>query len=187
LANVFGALDVDTGVDESTNRALGPARGKASTAFGPSEFAKKEETKSLSAAKSQNFFASTILVCTVMLCCSAEGAPKYSGNRPMVSNASPDITTQIGRTDTDTVTCYVFNKSLENICVVYDVYPVWNFSHPTRGTVSEFIPRKTGRNIAWRLPRNRHQCSANLSPQGPYLGTLCVRSVIVRPDVSFLR
>jgi len=167
LANVFGALDVATSVDESTNRAGGAARGKASTAFGPSEFAKKEETMSLSGAKSQKFFATTILAFTVMLCCSAEGAPKYSGNRQIVSNASSDITTQIGRTDTDTLTCYVFNNSLENICVVYDVYPVWNFSHPTRGTVSEFIPRKTGRNIAWAFASQQASMQCKLISARP--------------------
>jgi hypothetical protein len=151
LGNLFAALDVDTSVDESANRAVRAslARGKVLTAFGLSEFAKKEETMSLWGAKSQNIFATTILVCTVMLCCSVEAAPKYFGNKQNVRDASPDITTQIGISDKDTVTCYVFNKSFENICVVYDVYPVWKFSQPTRGTVSEFIPRKTGRNIAW--------------------------------------
>ena len=74
------------------------------------------------------------------------------------------------------MTCYVFNKSYENICVVYDVYPVWTFSHPARGTVSQFIPGKTGRSIAWTFPPNSNQCSASLFPQGTYPGTLCVRN-----------
>ena len=104
---------------------------------------------SLLGTKPTNFLATTILACAAMLCCSAQAAPKYVKNKQVVSNASPAITTQIGRSDPDTVTCYVFNRSYENICVVYDVYPVWNFSNPTRGTVSEFIPGKTGRSIAW--------------------------------------
>ena len=78
---------------------------------------------SLSGARSQNFFATAIFVSAVMLCWSAEAAPKNFGYNQIVRNASPDITTQIGRSDPDTVTCYVFNKSYENICVVYDVYP----------------------------------------------------------------
>jgi hypothetical protein len=105
---------------------------------------------SLSGAKSQNFFATAILVSAVMLCWSAEAAPKNHGY--IVRNAIPDITTQIGKTDPGTVTCYAYNKSYENICVVYDVYPVWNFSQPTRGTVSQLIRGKTGRDIAWTFP-----------------------------------
>ena len=104
---------------------------------------------SLSVAKSQSFFATAILASTVMLCWSAEAAPKNLGYKYMARNASPDITMQIGRKDSDTVTCYVYNKSSENICVVYDVYPVWNFSQPARGTVSHYIEGKTGRSIAW--------------------------------------
>jgi hypothetical protein len=103
---------------------------------------------SLSGAKSQNFFATAIIVSAVMLCWSAEAAPENLGHKQIVRNASPDITTQIGK-DTDTVTCYVYNKSDQNICVVYDVYPVWYFSQATRGTVSHYIPGKTGRSIAW--------------------------------------
>ena len=99
--------------------------------------------------KSRNVFVTTILVCGVALGCRAEAAPKYSGNKQIEGSPSQDITTQIGRSSTDTVTCYVFNKSYKNICVVYDIYPVWNFSQPKRGTVSEFIPAKTGRTIAW--------------------------------------
>ena len=104
---------------------------------------------SLSRAKSQNFFAMAILA---MLCWSAQAAPKNLGYKQMARNASPDITMQIGRKDSDTVTCYVYNKSSENICVVYDVYPVWNFSQPARGTVSHFIEGKSGRSIAWAFP-----------------------------------
>ena len=107
---------------------------------------------SLSVAKSQSFFATAILASTVMLCWSAEAAPKNLGYKQIVRNASPDITMQIGRKDSDTVTCYVYNKSSENICVVYDVYPVWNFSQPARGTVTQSIPGKNGRGIAWAFP-----------------------------------
>ena len=74
---------------------------------------------SLSGAKSQNFFATAILLGAVMSCWSAEAAPKNPGYR----NASPDITTQIGAKDSDTATCYAYNNSNENICAVYDVYP----------------------------------------------------------------
>ena len=88
---------------------------------------------SLSGAKSQNFFATVILVSTVMLCWSNEAAPQNLGYKQIVRNAGSDITTQIGRNDPNTVTCYAYNNSYENICVVYDVYPVWYFSQPARG------------------------------------------------------
>jgi hypothetical protein len=112
----------------------------------PPEFADKEE---MMGAKSQNVFAAAILVVAVMHCWSAEAAPKNPGYKQIVRNASPDITTRIGTQDSSTATCYVYNKSDENICVVYDVYPVWNFSQPSHGTVSQFIPGKNGRSIAW--------------------------------------
>jgi hypothetical protein len=114
---------------------------------------------SLSGAKSQNFFATAILVSAVMLCCSAEAAPRNLGYKQIVRNAGPDISTQIG-TESGNVTCYVYNRSYENICVVYDVYPVWNLSQPARGTVSQFIPGKTGRSIAWtfRTQQASMQC-----------------------------
>jgi hypothetical protein len=116
---------------------------------------------SLSGAKSQNFFATAILVSAVVLCWSAEAAPKNLGHKQIVRNASPDITTQIGK-NSDTVTCYVYNNSNENICVVYDVYPVWNFSQPARGTVSHFIPGKTGRSIAWTFPSQQASMQCKL-------------------------
>ena len=49
---------------------------------------------SLSGARSQNFFATAIFVSAVMLCWSAEAAPKNFGYNQIVRNASPDITTQ---------------------------------------------------------------------------------------------
>jgi len=100
-----------------------------------------------SRTKIQNLFAATILVCAAVLCCKAEAAPKNYGNK-QGDSASANIATQIGKT-TDSATCYVYNKSDKGICVVYDVYPVWNFAQPSRGTVSEFIPAKTGRSIVW--------------------------------------
>ena len=106
---------------------------------------------SLSGAKSQNFFATAILVLAVMPCWSAEAAPKNPGYKQIVRNASSEIMTQIGK-ESDRVTCYVFNKSLKDICVTYDVYPVWYFSQPARGTVSQSIPGKNGRGIAWAFP-----------------------------------
>ena len=108
---------------------------------------KKEETMFFSRTKTQNLFAATILVCAAVLCCKAEAAPKNYGNK-QGDSASANIATQIGKT-TDSATCYVYNKSDKGICVVYDVYPVWNFAQPSRGTVSEFIPAKTGLNIVW--------------------------------------
>src|SRR4029078_10342589 len=97
-----------------------------------------------SRTKIQNLFAATILVCAAVLCCEAEAAPKNYGNK-QGDSASANIATQIGKT-TDSATCYVYNKSDKGICVVP---PVWNFAQQRRGTVSEFIPAKTGRNIVW--------------------------------------
>jgi hypothetical protein len=116
---------------------------------------------SLSGAKSQNFFATAILVLAVMPCWSAEAAPKNPGYKQIVRNASPDITTQIGK-ESDRVTCYVYNKSYEDICVTYDVYPVWYFSQPARGTVSHFIEGKTGRTIAWAFPSQQASMQCKL-------------------------
>jgi hypothetical protein len=105
----------------------------------------------LSATKTQNFFAAATLVSAVVFCWSAEAAPRNLGQKQIVRNASPAISTQIGKT-ADTVTCYVYNNSDENICVTYDVYPVWYFSEAKRGTVSQYLPGKTGSSIAWAFP-----------------------------------
>jgi hypothetical protein len=113
---------------------------------------------SWSGAKSQNFFATAILVSAVMLCWSAEAATK----KQIVRNASTDITTRIGRNDPGTVTCYAYNKGYENICVMYEVYPVWYFSQPARGTVLQFIPGKTGRSIAWAFPSQQASMQCKL-------------------------
>ena len=115
---------------------------------------------SLSGTKTQNIVATAILVSAVVLFWSAEAAPKNPGHKQTVRNASPDITTQIGRKDPNTVTCYAYNNSSENICVVYDVYPVWNFSQPARGMVSQSIPGKSGSAVAWAFPyqQNVMQC-----------------------------
>ena len=115
----------------------------------------------LSGAKTQNFFATTILVSAAVLCWSAEAAPRNLGHKQIVRNASPAITTQIGKT-TDTVTCYVYNNSDENICVVYDVYPVWYFSQAKRGTVSRYLPGKTGSSIAWAFPTQQASMQCKL-------------------------
>jgi len=116
---------------------------------------------SLSGAKTQNIFATAILISAVVLCWSAEAAPRNPGHKQTVRNASPDITTQIGR-NTDTVTCYVYNKSNDDICVTYDVYPVWYFAQATRGTVSHYIPGKTGRSIAWAFPSQQASMQCKL-------------------------
>ena len=115
---------------------------------------------SLSGAKSQNFFATAIFVSAVMLCWSAEASPKNPGYK-IVRNASPDITTQIGK-ESDRATCYVYNNSYEDICVTYDVYPVWYFSQPARGTVSHFIEGRTGRTIAWAFPSQQASMQCKL-------------------------
>jgi hypothetical protein len=116
---------------------------------------------SLSGAKTQNFIVTAILVSAVVLCWSAEAAPKNVGHKQIVRNAGSDITTQIGR-NTDTVTCYVYNKSDENICVKYDVYPVWYFSQAAPGTVSHYIWGKTGRSIAWAFPSQQASMQCKL-------------------------
>jgi hypothetical protein len=110
----------------------------------------------------------------VMPCWSAEAAPKNPGSKQIVRNASPDIATQIGGKESDTVTCYVYNNSYENICVVYDVYPVWNFSQPAHGTVSRFLPGKTGLGIAWTFPSQQAsmQCKLVSARYMPWSG-LC--------------
>jgi hypothetical protein len=117
---------------------------------------------SLSGAKSQIFFTTAILVLAMMPCWSAESAPKTLRYKQIVRNASADITTQVGIKDSDRVTCYVYNNSNENICVVYDVYPVWNFSQPARGTVSHYIWGKTGRAIAWAFPSQQASMQCKL-------------------------
>ena len=113
-------------------------------------------------AKSQKLFAAAILVSAAMHCWSAEAAPKNPGYKQTVRNASPDITTQIGTQDSNTVICYVYNKRDQNICAVYDVYPVWNFSQSLRGTVSQFIPGKNGRSIAWAFPSKQASSRSSL-------------------------
>src|SRR3954465_8442778 len=101
----------------------------------------------LSGTKNRNLFATVTLVGAVLLCWSAEAAPRNQ----MMRNASLAVATQIGKT-ADTVTCYVYNTSDENICVKYDVYPVWYFSEAKRGTVAQYLPAKTGSSIVWAFP-----------------------------------
>jgi hypothetical protein len=127
----------------------------------------------LSGAKTQALFATAIMVSAVVLCWDAEAAPRNSGHKQTVRNASPDIITQVGK-ETDNVTCYVYNKSDENICVVYDVYPVWYFSQATRGTVSQYLPAKTGRSIVWafRSQQASMQCKLVSARYMPWNG-LC--------------
>ena len=121
-----------------------------------------EGMMSLSRAKSQNFFATAILVSAVMLCWRAEAAPKNLGYKQIARNASSDIATQIGRKDSDTVTCYAYNRGDDNICVTYDVYPVWYFSQPARGTVSHYIEGKTGRSIVWAFTSQQESMQCKL-------------------------
>jgi hypothetical protein len=86
---------------------------------------------------------------------------KRLGYKQIVRNAGSHTTAQIGK-ETDTVTCYVYNSSDENICVVYDVYPVWNFSQPARGTVTHFVRGKAGRAIAWAFPSQQASMQCKL-------------------------
>jgi hypothetical protein len=94
-----------------------------------------------------------------MLACNADAA--NFGNKHNNRDASAEITTQIGKS-ADTVSCYVYNKSDKRICVKYDVYPVWNFNQPVHGTVSEFIPAKNGRSIAWAFPSQQASMQCKL-------------------------
>ena len=133
----------------------------------------------LSGAKTQNIFATAILISTVFLCWGAEAAPKNSGPKQIARNASPAISTQIGKY-ADTLTCYVYNNSDENVCVVYDVYPVWYFSEAKRGTVAQYLPGKTGSSIAWGFPAQQAsmQCklvSARVMPLHELCSTSSVR------------
>ena len=111
--------------------------------------------------ETQTFFAATVLVSAAVLCWSAEAAPKNPGPKQTAKNASAAIATQIGKY-TDTVTCYVYNTSDENICVVYDVYPVWYFSEAKRGTVAQYLPGKTGSSIAWAFPAQQSSMQCKL-------------------------
>ena len=116
---------------------------------------------SFSGTKPQKLFATTILASVAVFCCSAYAAPKNFGNKQSEKDARTEITTQLGRT-ADTVSCYVYNKSDKRICVKYDVYPVWNFNQPVHGTVSEFIPAKNGRSIAWAFPSQQASMQCKL-------------------------
>ena len=119
-----------------------------------------EEIISLSGAKSQSFFAIALAVSAMLLCWKADAVAKPY--KQVVRSASPDIMTQIAITDPGTVTCRAYNKSDEDVCVVYDVYPIWYFSQPERGTVSHLIPGKTGRDIAWTFPSQQASMKCKL-------------------------
>lgn len=125
---------------------------------------------SLSRAKTQAFFATAILISSVVLCWSAEAAPKNRRQKQVVRNASLEITTQIGK-NTDTVTCYVYNKSNDDICVVYDVYPsgISPRQHVERYRI--IFREKPGAALPGRSPLNRHQCSASSFQQHTSLGS----------------
>jgi hypothetical protein len=115
----------------------------------------------LSGAKTRNLFATAILVGAVVPGWSAEAAPKNPGQKPLARNASSAITTQIAK-NANTLTCYAYNTSDENICVVYDVYPVWYFSEAKRGTATQYLPAKTGSNIAWAFPAQQASMQCKL-------------------------
>jgi hypothetical protein len=111
----------------------------------------------LSGTKNRNLFATAILVGGAMLCSSAEAAPRNQ----IMRNASLAVATQVGKT-ADTVTCYVYNTSDQNICVKYDVYPVWYFSEAKHGTVAQYLPAKTGSNIVWAFPAQQASMQCKL-------------------------
>jgi hypothetical protein len=115
----------------------------------------------LSGPKTLNLFATAALVSAVLVCWSAEAAPRNHGSNQIARNASPAIATQIGKY-ADTVTCYVYNTSDENVCVVYDVYPVWYFTQAKRGTVAQYLPAKTGSSIAWAFPAQQASMQCKL-------------------------
>jgi hypothetical protein len=141
----------------------------------------QEKMMTLSGANIQNFFATATLISAVVLCWSAEAAPKNPGNKQIARNASSAVTTQIGKS-TDTVTCYVYNNSDENICVVYDVYPVWYFSQAKRGTVAQYLPGKTGANIAWAFAAQQAsmQCKLVSASFMPWQGLCSISSTMGR-------
>ena len=101
---------------------------------------------SLAGAKTRNCLATATLISAATLCWSAEAAP-----RQIARNASAAISTQIGSYP-GTLTCYVYNSSDENVCVKYDVYPVWYSSEAKRKTVTYNISPKAGSSIAWAFP-----------------------------------
>src|SRR5262245_30324343 len=80
---------------------------------------------SLLGVKSQNFIATTILAGGVMLCWSAEAA--Y-------------VTTEYKRDNFGYVTCYARNHGPYNVCAVVDVYPYWEFGHPTHKAIAHHVP-----------------------------------------------
>jgi hypothetical protein len=132
----------------------------------------------VSGAKIQNFFAAAALVSAVVFCWGAEAAPKSPGHKQIAKNASSAIATQIGKY-TGTVTCYVYNSSDENICVVYDVYPVWYFAEAKRGTVAQYLRGKTGSSIAWAFPAQQSSMQCKLvSARFMPLNELCSTSPI---------
>ena len=111
----------------------------------------------LSGTKNRSFFAAATLVSVMVLCWSAEAA----GPKQIVKNASQAISTEVGKT-ADSVTCYVYNTSDENICVKYDVYPVWYFSEAKRGTVTQYLWAKTGNSIVWAFPAQQASMQCKL-------------------------
>ena len=102
--------------------------------------------------KNRNLLAAATLMSAAMLGGSAEAAPR---------NASSAIVTQIGKT-ADSVTCYVYNPSDENICVTYDVYPVWYFTEAKRKTATLYVWAKTGANLVWAFPAQQASMQCKL-------------------------
>src|SRR5262245_51080562 len=87
----------------------------------------REETMFWLGAKSQNFIATTILAGAVMLCWSADAA---------------DVTIHMERDNFGWVYCNVVNHGPYNVCAVVDVYPYWDFGHPTHKAIAHSIPGK---------------------------------------------
>ena len=68
--------------------------------------------------------------------------------------------------NSDRVTCYVYNKSYEDICVTYDVYQVWYFLHQHVERYLILLGEKPGAPLLGRSPPNRRPMQANLFQQG---------------------
>ena len=99
-----------------------------------------------SAVKLRNLFAAAAVVVAVTPW-SAEAGPKYPGYKAV--SASQDISTRIAKDSEFTLNCYVYNNGDQNVCAVYDVFPVWRFTEASPGRVTQYIPAKNGRSVAW--------------------------------------
>jgi hypothetical protein len=89
----------------------------------------KEETMSLSGAKSHHFIMTAILASALTLCWSAEAKPPNGGSKPLITDT---IVKKVRYTATGGVVCYVYNPSFtREMCAVIDYYnSAWWFGFP---------------------------------------------------------